>query len=95
MPLSLYGVCSDNRLSPGHRKAIIGPVLTFQLKPCEQTSVRFQSKYDNFHSKYAFENVVSKMAANLSRPQWNQESISTFVRHPMTCHGNAMWYDEY
>ena len=80
---------------PAIAKPSFEPVLTCQWEPWEQISVKMQSNYDNFNSKYAFENVVSKMAANLSRSPWNHESISTSVRHPMTWHGNSMWYDEY
>ena len=32
------------------------------LNPGEQILITFSSKYNNFHSRNAFENVVSKMA---------------------------------
>ena len=40
-----------------------------QLDPCEHISMKFETKYNNFIDKNAFENAVWKMAAILSWPQ--------------------------
>ena len=39
------------------------------LDPSEQTSVKSESKYTNFHSPNKVQNVVCKLAAIWSRPQ--------------------------
>ena len=56
-------------------KPLSEPMLEYyQLDPWKQTSVKSQSKFIYFHSRNfiqenAFENVIWKMAAILSRPQ--------------------------
>ena len=50
----------------------------------EQTSVKMESKYDNFHSRNDFVNVVCKMAAILSESQYVDATRSSVV---ITYHG--------
>ena len=53
-------------------KPLPEPMLIFrQLDPCEQTSVKFQSKYFFFFHENTYENVVCEMAAILSRGRWD------------------------
>ena len=42
----------------------------YQLDPKEQTSVKFQWKYESFIQENASENIVSEIAAILSRGRW-------------------------
>ena len=39
----------------------------YQLDPYNQTSMKFDGKYQHFHSKQILENVVGKMGAILFR----------------------------
>ena len=63
-------ICSDNGLSPGRCQAIIWIAAgLLSIGPCEHISMKFETKYNNFFDKNAFENAVWKMAAILSWPQ--------------------------
>ena len=51
-----------------------------QLDPYEHISMKFETKYNNFIDKNAFENAVWKMAAILSWPQcvnWSPAVVSS------------------
>ena len=50
-PVNWASICLDNGLSVPSHKPLSKPVLEYcQLDPCEQTSMKFESKYRNFHS---------------------------------------------
>ena len=80
---------SDDGLSPIRRQAIIWTNAHWMLEycwldPCEQISVKSLSKFTHFIQENAFENVVWKMTATLSRPQCVE---AIYSNHPL----NPYW----
>ena len=66
--LTIIGL--DDGLSLVGAEQLSEPMLSYtQLDPKEQNSVKYYSKFEYFHSRNVFENVVWKMAAILYRPQ--------------------------
>ena len=58
-------------------KPLSKPMLGYsQLDPLEQTSVQFFQNTKLFIQENAFENIVSEMAAILSRGRWDELSTS-------------------
>ena len=53
-----------------------------QLDPWEQIAMKSSLKFKHFHSKNAFENVICKLVAILSRPECVN---SYYFRHNITC----------
>ena len=70
-------IVSDNSLSPGRRQAIIwaNDGILF-IGPLEQTSVKFQSKFQHFIHKNSIESAVCEMASILSRPKCVKQSLT-------------------
>ena len=74
-------------------KPLFEPMLCYcQLDSQEQTSVKLQSKFKHFIKEIIFQNVIHKLAAILSPPQyvkWN-ELLGPVLRYgwvniPLTC----------
>ena len=49
----------------------------YGLDTWEHISVKLYSKCNSFHTGNEFESVVCKMAAILSRPQWDKGKVAT------------------
>ena len=63
-------IVSDNGLSPGRRQAIIWTNVIVNWTLRKKLQWNFNRNYNIFSQENAFENVVRKLAAILSRPQW-------------------------
>ena len=65
-----WRICSDELAILFGTKPLPKPVLTYcQLGPCEQTSVKFQSKYKYFHARKCYRECPLQSGGHFVQPQ--------------------------